>query len=303
MSLFSDCWSQNKKKFSLSDYIETYEGISIQEMKRSGIPASITLAQGIIESQNGNSTLARDANNHFGIKCHDWTGEKVYQDDDSKGECFRKYKSAKDSYQDHTDFLLNKNRYAFLFKYSSTDYKSWAYGLKSAGYATDKIYAERLIKVIEDNQLYLLDKEISIARNITERKKPHASNEFSVDVDPHRVYIRNRIEYVLAKPGDTFNKLAEELGMMRWELPKYNDLTDDSIIKAGQVLYIQPKRWRAEKGMDSYISKPGDSMHDISQMYGVKLRRLYRKNRMEPGQQPVAGQKIYLRKRRPRSEM
>ena len=142
------------------EYIDKYKDEAIYQMKKYKIPASITLAQGILESGDGNSELAKKSNNHFGIKCHsDWKGERVYHDDDIKDECFRKYNTVRDSYDDHSEFLL-RSRYADLFEYALTDYKSWAKGLKKAGYATNPNYAKLLIKIIEENELYKLDNEI-----------------------------------------------------------------------------------------------------------------------------------------------
>lgn len=151
---------------SRSQYIEEYHELAIKEMNRVGIPASITLAQGMLESGNGNSTLARKSNNHFGIKCHnDWKGKRVYHDDDRKGECFRKYKTVYQSYIDHSDFLTGKQRYASLFELKTTDYKGWAKGLKKAGYATDPKYAHRLIEIIEENNLDRFDRGGTFVRN------------------------------------------------------------------------------------------------------------------------------------------
>jgi flagellum-specific peptidoglycan hydrolase FlgJ len=147
--LVLNLWGQNKRKITRSEYIETYKGLAMTEMRRTGIPASITLAQGILESGNGNSTLAVKANNHFGIKCHDWNGPSIKQDDDRKNECFRKYRNPEKSYKDHSDFLTGRSRYAFLFDLKPDDYKAWARGLKKAGYATSSSYASALIKIIE----------------------------------------------------------------------------------------------------------------------------------------------------------
>ncbi|MGD2034569.1 MAG: glucosaminidase domain-containing protein, partial [Bacteroidales bacterium] len=149
--------AQNGRKMTRSEYIETYKELAMREMETHGIPASITLAQGILESGDGNSTLARRANNHFGIKCHDWKGKSIKHDDDARNECFRKYKSAEESYEDHSEFLSTRGRYSFLFEYEQDDYKAWAKGLKKAGYATSPTYSKALIKVIEENQLFTYD--------------------------------------------------------------------------------------------------------------------------------------------------
>lgn len=293
------------KRISVEEYINTYKKIAIDEMKRSGIPASITLAQGMLESANGNSTLSVQAKNHFGIKCHKWQGKTFYQDDDAKDECFRKYGSPEESYRDHTDFLVNTSRYAFLFDYKSDDYKNWAKGLKKAGYATSRSYAEDLIRIIEENNLHKFDNgDYTQQPKIRASKsKSYKAEEFYVDIKRRKVYERNRIKYVLVEEGDNLSKLTKEMSMLSWELKKYNELTDTAQLVPGQVLYIQPKRWKAEVGNDFHIAASGETMHAISQLYGVKLNKLYRKNRMEQGIQPAEGQKIWLRSRKPKSEM
>ena len=291
------------RKKSKEDYIEQFKNIAVSEMKRSGIPASITLAQGMLESDNGNSTLAVEANNHFGIKCHkNWDGKTMYQDDDRPNECFRKYPSAEDSYKDHTDFIMNTNRYSELFNLKSTDYKGWAKGLKKYGYATSSTYAKDLIRIIEDNELYRLD-DGDFTRPIkkSELKKTGKSNDpdIYVDIKRRKILERNRIKYIIAEPGDDFKKITKEMGLLSWELAKYNELPKDTTIEQGQVLYIQPKRWRAEVGNDFHEVTQGETMYSISQLYGMKLSKLYRKNRMEPGQQPLIGQKLWLRTKKP----
>lgn len=295
-------FSQRSKKIAPTEYISTYKDIAIEEMHRSGIPASITLSQGMLESENGNSSLATEGNNHFGIKCHDWTGKKVYHDDDAKNECFRKYGSAQESFIDHTEFLRGKSRYSFLFDYSSTDYKKWAHGLKKAGYATNPSYPQLLIKLIEDYKLYVYDKEVPIDKSFKSKprkytKKPIAGDDnFSIALASHEIFERNRVQYIVAKNGDTFSKLAEELELMRWELPKYNDLTSDSVLRAGDILYIQPKRNRAARGHDIHVVKVGESLRSISQLYGVKLSRLYKMNCLDSTSEPQEGETIQLRK-------
>jgi len=271
-------------------------------MKEYGVPASIILAQGMLESDNGNSSLATKANNHFGIKCHkDWNGPKMYHDDDRRQECFRKYKNPEGSYMDHSLFLRGGQRYSTLFDLKSTDYKGWAHGLKKAGYATNPKYADMLIKIIEDNELYKFDSGVSV-----DVESPRKGTGQLVDVDGYTIdiyktrpiYTRNRIKYIVAKEGDTFESLAKELSLMSWQLCKYNELKKDSAIKDGQELYIQPKRFRAERNHSVHTVESGETMYSISQKYGVKLRSLYRKNRMKVGVEPEVGQTIYLRKRK-----
>ena len=281
-------------------YIEKYKKIAVDEMKRSGIPASITLAQGMLESENGNSSLAVKANNHFGIKCHNnWDGKKMYQDDDRDNECFRKYPSGEDSYKDHTDFLMNTRRYCKLFEYKSNDYKNWAKGLKKAGYATSRTYAQDLIRIIEENELYRLDEGDFSRPAIVKPDKNYDDENFVVDIKRRKIYERNRIKYILVEEGDDLDKITKEMGMLSWELKRYNELSSDIKLEKGQVLYIQPKRRNAELGKDFHFVKEGETMYSISQLYGIKLAKLLRKNRMEQGQEPEVGQKIWLRKRKP----
>ena len=291
---FSYVYSQKAKKTTRQEYIDTYKELAVKEMKRTGIPASITLAQGILESGDGNSRLARKANNHFGIKCHDWKGKKIRHDDDHNNECFRKYKSVYDSYRDHSEFLTSKQRYASLFTLEPTDYKEWAEGLKKAGYATSGDYHKALVKIIEENQLYALDQGVEISR---EAGMQLASvNEFENIGLSKRVYERNRIKYIIANKGDTYYGISEELNMLPWELKKYNELTEGSKIDSGQILYIQPKRNKAEAGKKIHVVKEGETMYYISQLYGIKLDVLYKKNLMEKGTEPEVSQKLLLRK-------
>jgi len=296
----------SQKKITAKEYIDRFKAIAIQEMKRSGIPASIILAQGLIESENGNSQLAVKANNHFGIKCHkDWKGSTMYIDDDTPNECFRKYNSAWESFRDHSNFIMNTSRYDNLFKLEPTDYQGWAYGLKKDGYATHPKYAEMLIKIIKDNDLQNLDIGVDIEKkpeknnSSRNKKRNHViSDDFSIDLNKHKIYTRNRINYILAKNGDHYKSLAKEMELLSRELLKYNELTDDSILRTGQVLYIQPKRNKAAAGCDFHIVKTGETMYSISQLYAIKLKKLLRKNQMEMEQQPEPGQKIWLRKRK-----
>lgn len=285
----------------MDDYIDAYKNVAVSEMKRSGIPASITLAQGLLESDNGNSSLVTKGNNHFGIKCHDWKGPAIYKDDDSRNECFRKYKSAEESYRDHTEFLLTKQRYNFLFSYKSTDYKSWAKGLKKAGYATNPVYPERLIKLIEENKLYLYDQDVAIAdkaragRTAKKKGTSSAEPEFAINLNRHPIYKRNDIEYTVVRNGDSVDKLARELEMFNWELLKYNELSKDSSIHEGQLLYLQPKRRKAERGQEFHTVQPGETVYSISQLYGVKSRLIRKYNHLSPDSAVTAGTVLNLR--------
>jgi len=291
-----------QRKITREEYIAKYKDIAIYQMKTQGVPASIILAQGLLESDNGNSPLASKANNHFGIKCHNsWNGATMYMDDDAKNECFRKYSNPQKSYNDHSDFLRGARRYSSLFDLDPTDYKGWAYGLKKAGYATNPHYAEMLIKIIEDNNLYIYDKGIAV-----EVESPTKGmgdlvdiDHFVIDMNKHRkVYTRNRINYVIVKKGDDYARLTKELELLPWQLAKYNEISKDSTLKEGQEIYIQPKRCRAEVNHSTHVVEKGETMYSISQMYGIKLKSLYRKNRMKFGEQPEVGQVIQLRKRK-----
>jgi len=288
-----------------NEYIKKYKDLAIREMKRTGIPASITLAQGMLESDYGNSTLARTANNHFGIKCHSsWKGPKVYHDDDKRGECFRKYNDAYESYEDHSKFLTQTRRYEFLFDYKPTQYKAWAKGLKKAGYATSRTYARKLIELIERYKLYRFDSPegrrvaASAESNSSSNSLGNVDN-FEISHPGHNVRMKNRIDYIIVRRGDTFSSLNEELELLPWELKKYNDLDDDAELEPGQILYIQPKRKKAAVGNNYHIVKKGDTMHSISQLYGIKLDELYEKNNMEKGEEVDTGKKLWLRSQKP----
>jgi LysM repeat protein len=289
------------------NYIDKYADYAVKEMERSGVPASITLAQGMLESGNGNSELARKAKNHFGIKCHSsWTGKTFRMDDDAKDECFRVYRSVLESYKDHSDFLRKYKRYASLFELKITNYKGWAKGLKKAGYATNPKYADRLIKLIEENRLHLYDKGYKPKNNskpekenkeIKKRnKKPAGNDNFIINPFGRDIKKINRINFIKIKKGDTFYKIAKEFDVMLWELYKYNDLPKGSTLKEGQILYLQPKRNKADIGNDYHTVKKGDTMYSISQKYGIKLKKLYKKSLIKPGTEPKVGDKLWLRK-------
>ena len=290
-------------KMTRQEYIDTYKSIAMEEMRRTGIPASITLGQGILESGDGNSKLARKANNHFGIKCHDnWDGRRMRHDDDAKNECFRRYKNPEESYKDHSDFLTGTSRYAFLFKLDPEDYKDWAKGLKKAGYATSSSYARRLIDIIETNQLYKYDQDVIASAGTNSFVKNNGDKIADIDENEsagggRQILINNRVKYIIAKSGDTFDKLAEEFDKLSWELPRYNELSADSQLIAGQRIYLQPKRNKAAAGEKYHIVQEGETMYSISQRYGIKLEKLYEKNNMTPGTEPKIGQKLSLRKR------
>lgn len=287
-----------------ADYIARYSDLAVSEMRRSGIPASITMAQAILESSLGKSDLATRANNHFGIKCHvGWEGRKFFYDDDEKNECFRVYESVEDSFRDHSIFLLTRDRYKGLFELDPKDYRSWAKGLKEAGYATNPRYAQLLIGIIEDEELYLLDNYISpaAARNSTGEQLLTDRDllEHRPSSYPMQMHKRNRIDFVIAGPGETVESLTEELEMLKWEIRRYNELDKNEHLREGMIVYLQPKRKRAARGFDIHVVREGETVYSISQHYGIKTKWLLKRNNLEAGAVLRAGQKIWLRGNKP----
>lgn len=266
------------------EYIKKYRDIAVEEMKKYHIPASITLAQGLLESGAGQSTLARKSNNHFGIKCgSDWRGKTVRHDDDERNECFRAYKHPKQSYEDHSKFLVSRPRYASLFKLKITDYKGWARGLKKAGYATNPRYAEQLIGIIE---LYDLDKY----------DKKGGLKWMKENPNPHQPYIANGLVYIVVRSGDTWKSISKEFDISRKKLRKYNDLYKGYELKVGDILYLEKKNRRADKEHIVHVLRAGESMYSISQKYGIRLKRLYKLNKMsEDESTPEVGTILRLR--------
>lgn len=281
-----------RRNTAYNEYIKQYAPLAVEQMKLHKIPASITLSQGLLESGAGNSELARKSNNHFGIKCgSSWNGRTVRHDDDARNECFRAYRNPRDSYEDHSAFLKRGARYAFLFDLKITDYKGWARGLKKAGYATDPSYANRLITIIEDYELYKYDtRSIGEVRNWDKevKKKPWLAS-------PHQVFIANDIAYIVARDGDTFKLLGKEFDISWKKLVKYNDLHREYTLEAGDIIYLKSKRKKAAKPYTSYIVRDGDSMHTISQKYGIRLKNLYKMNRKDTEYVPEVGDRLRLR--------
>ena len=262
-------------------YIDKYKDIAIEQMRKYHIPASITLAQGLLESGAGKSELARESNNHFGIKCHAWDGKRTYHDDDEAGECFRVYKSVKDSYEDHSIFLATGSRYAFLFKFPVTDYINWARGLKRAGYATSPTYADKLIEIIERYNLSQFDRE---------------QGNKSRYLGPHTPYIANDIVYIIARQGDTMQSIADEFGIPKRKLISYNDRYKGYVPEKGDIIYLGRKHRRAQKPYTQHTVGDGESMYMISQKYGVRLNSLYRMNKATPDTYaPMVGDVVRLR--------
>jgi len=292
------------------EYINRYSSLAVSEMKRTGIPASITLAQGMIESDYGRSRLAVEGNNHFGIKCHsDWNGPAIRHDDDRRNECFRKYRNVEDSFRDHSDFLRKGSRYSSLFSLDPTDYKGWARGLKKAGYATNPRYAEMLIAKIEENNLSAFDtgKRIVVAESMMQGElisnpdnnvKPNnnaVSNTGNIYSSAERLLENNRIKYIIVKEGDTRESLEKEFRLLRWELERYNELPSAFNLSPGQILYLQPKRKRAEPGINHHTVAEGETIYTIAQKYGILTSSLMELNRLKEGEEPVPGTVLWLR--------
>ena len=306
---FVFCGLSAQERITRQEYIERYKAIAIRQMVEYGIPASITLAQACLESGDGNSTLAIEGNNHFGIKCHGWQGAKIHHDDDQLQECFRKYDKVEDSYRDHSEFLRYRDRYAFLFELDPKDYRGWAYGLKKAGYATAPEYAQRLIAIIEANNLSQYDAPAEENPEVEALPTPITA-EKSVRITPDKgsplyrislarqVYSRNGVTYILAEGYDTYETLAKEFRLFRRELLRFNDMREEIPIVAGQVIYLEKKRTRSARFLEMHVAEEGETMYDLSQRYAVRLRNLYMYNGMKEGEEPVPGQKIYLQPRK-----
>ncbi|MDR1344815.1 MAG: glucosaminidase domain-containing protein, partial [Tannerellaceae bacterium] len=262
------------------NYIRKYGALAIAQQKKYHVPASITLAQGLLESGAGQSELARKSNNHFGIKCHTgWYGDKVYYDDNEKDECFRKYKNVEDSFEDHSIFLTGRSRYANLFKLSPKDYRGWAKGLQESGYATDQAYANRLIKLIEDYELYHYDSgSMASASNdmpVKEKAKKEKKASFVIKIP---VFNTGGLKYIMARDSDSFESVAEDTGLTSEDLKKFNEVPDDFPLQKGDIVYIGNKKAKASKPNYDHVVQIGESMHSISQKYGMKMRNLYKLN-------------------------
>lgn len=285
------------------EYVQKYKDIAIEEMKRMGVPAAITLAQGLLETENGNSDLLKQSNNHFGIKCKStWTAETVSHDDDAPGECFRKYKTAEDSYRDHSNFLRGNDRYAFLFKLDPADYKAWAYGLRKAGYATNPRYPQILIKYIEDNNLeqytdealndvphfdgaqYADDKEIDSSQDVV-KLDPVPGQPINLTI--------NGSKALLVSKGTSLLAVATEHNINLEKLLTINDLTSDGLLQKDQYVFLEKKQKEGQQ--DFCVAQPNETLYDISQKYGVVLENLYTYNNLSANDYIVAGTKIYLK--------
>lgn len=339
--------AQNRVMSPQERYISQFAGLAVEEMYRSGVPASITLAQGLLESRYGLSELAVNGNNHFGIKCHNtWDGRRMYHDDDRKGECFRKYSSPEESFRDHSDFLRYRDRYKFLFDLETTDYEGWAYGLKKAGYATDPAYPSKLIRLIEDYRLYEYDVlpadywrtdrgREDVPEYVIEPEKPKKSKKVKkedlkepepqvipespskieaiklLDESPkgvfafsltRQMYSLNGVPFVYSAKGETYSDIAKAFGLFPREVLKFNDLpygTDmHKQLTPGTLIYVQPKKKEAARGLEKHVLEADDNLWAISQRYGVKLDRIYKMNGFDVHYVPREGDIIRLRKGR-----
>lgn len=291
-------------------YVAMYKDIAIREMKRMGVPAAITLAQGILETESGNSILVKKSNNHFGIKCKsNWTAGGVSHDDDAKGECFRLYKTAEDSYRDHSNFLRGSSRYGFLFKLDVKDYKAWAYGLKNAGYATNPSYPQILIKHIEQYNLqqytllaadeapkfesdkYVDDKEELITDKVADDEKIMNKESFSEVSD--KVITVNGSKCVFVGKGTSLLVIATKNNIALSKLLSLNELSEDGLLIKNQNIFLEKKAKIGDK--DFYISKTGESLYDIAQKNGIQLQYMLDYNRLWGNEDIKAGTKIYLK--------
>jgi len=303
------------------EYIDTWKEEAVYQMAAHGIPASITLAQGILESRDGNSRLAKEGNNHFGIKCHsDWEGKRIYEDDDARNECFRQYRNGRESFDDHSDFL-KKPRYARLFELEMTDYKGWARGLKECGYATSSEYAKSLIRIIEENSLQQYDeqgviyaerkevpdrKEGSPRANIPvshEKKQAKRSGNKSAEdrqeitlAGKHEVQLSdNRIKFVVVREGDTRESIAHEIDLNVLILNRFNDFNSKTALKPGDIVYLQPKRTKAAQ--DEHLAVEGDTWFSISQKHGIKLKQLCKLNGAGSDAPIAPGTRVIMKKK------
>lgn len=293
MIMFSHA-SEIEKQISKKEYVDMWRTIAVQEMIQHKVPASITIAQGILESGSGNSELARKGNNHFGIKCHDWTGATMHIDDDQKGECFRVYANAEESFSDHSAFLKDRKRYSNLFTLEMTDYKAWAKGLKEAGYATNPKYPDLLIGIIEDLKLHELD----VLGSPNNEKAPTlvaTTNEKAVSTEHTVVLHENKVKYIVAKKGDTYYRISKEFGLGLWQLYKYNDFgPKKDVLVEGDIVYIQPKRNKA-KNKTLQLTK-NMSLRELSQTQALKLESLMKHNENSSADELLPkGEKVILR--------
>ena len=292
-------WGYAQSNTVRQAYILQYKNLAIKNMQEYGVPASITLAQAVVESGSGTSRLAREANNHFGIKCHsNWKGQTITH----SGDCYRKYRSPEESFTDHAEFLRYWGRYASLFDLSPFDYKGWAQGLKKAGYATDPQYANILIKVIEDNRLYEYDYPMTVvppSPKVLEKPviiQPEINSPLYTASVNRVIYQRNQVSYILSNPGDTYAALASEFRLFKREILRFNDLKRDEPITPGTIVYVAQKRKQSTRELPKHITEVGESLRDISQRYGVRLSSICKYNKINANEYLSEGMTILLRK-------
>jgi LysM repeat protein len=311
----------------IRDYIEQYADVAVQKMSEYKIPASITIAQGIFESACGKSRLATEGNNHFGIKCHsEWTGDTILIDDDELQECFRRYASVSESYNDHSLFLTSRKRYSNLFELDIMDYKSWARTLKQDGYATNPQYADRLISLIERFNIARLDTlyqqrygdSTLLAQNrpTEQTSKPAAQtasqsstdtqgtkvftaigSEFPSDQSPftyRKVFKNNNTYFVIAEKGDTYEKIAQDILVISDNLRKFNDASATDEPMENEIVYVEAKA--RSNPMRIHTVQAGETLRYISQRYGVQLRYILKYNMLEENSVIHPGDQILLRR-------
>ncbi|AYO57151.1 mannosyl-glycoprotein endo-beta-N-acetylglucosamidase [Chryseobacterium sp. 6424] len=323
-------------------YIQRFAAYAVEEMEKYKIPASITLAQGLLETGGGQSRLAQQGNNHFGIKCkEDWTGKTMKHTDDAPNECFRVYNDPRESYEDHSKFLAYRKYYTNLFKLDIKDYKAWAHGLKKAGYATNPRYAYILIDKIEKNRLYefdntnskevlytvlklypaLRDDKIFMAKldqskasskpitvTVPYEQTSYAKQQQKVEKIKTRAEVLNTLlvknhpnggkKFVIIPDDVELSVISQKFGISESKLMRWNEL-DGTSLRKNDVIFLEGKA--SSGNVATYKTKVGESMHEISQKFGIRLSKLYDKNRMAYGEQPKSGQLIYLKDRKPRS--
>ena len=285
--------AQVRWNHTYQQYIYQYKDVAISQMLHYGIPASITLAQGLFESGAGKSELAIKANNHFGIKCNGWTGRRSYHDDDEQNECFRAYDNAYESYEDHSKFLTGSRRYRSLFSLKTTDYKGWARGLKTAGYATNPKYADKLIEIIQLYKLYEYDKAKDYDKFLVDHMKSHQAGGAAL----HPIKVFNKNYYLIARRGDSFRSIADEIGISYRKIAKYNERDKRDVLEEGEIVWLKKKQTKAPKdykGRLHYV-KNGESMYSIAQKYGIRLKNLYKMNKLSPDYQIRVGDQLRLR--------
>ena len=282
-------------RISNKEYVDQWKNVAVEQMLAYKIPASITMAQAILESGSGNSALALKANNHFGIKCHGWKGKKMYKDDDAKDECFRAYQTAAESFKDHSLFLEKNSRYDFLFMYEQSDYKSWAKGLKKAGYATNPKYPRLLIDIIEKYNLQELD-QLNQPLISPEEVIALSVNKKSVSKRTIKMHQKG-VKYIEVKKGDTFYSIGQEIGLTLMQLNRYNDFGNKKdFLNVGDFVYVQPKKRRNIFKKEEIHIERSISMNQLAQLHAINVKSIKRLNKITENEMTFSkGEKITLR--------